>query len=179
MVRWCHHFTINILFIYLFFLSLRASIASIRLVYWWWFPAVLDIILQRGWTTVRYVYCQVWWGCNVCRQWRAVDMAAAMRHLNRISLISPKWSSQLEVFPNYLTHISQTKRLIPLFFPESRRWSLLSFQTYTGFYGFLWFIWWFSFLQQYHVLDIAALKLLWRCQRRHRRQITRSNSQKA
>ena len=70
---------------------------------------------------MRYVYCQVWWGCNVCRQWRAVVTAAAMRHSNPISLISPKWSSPLEAFPNYLTIISWTGRLIPFFFSESRR----------------------------------------------------------
>lgn len=65
------------------------------------------------------------WGCNVCRQWHAVIMAAVMRHSNPICLIFHKWSSQLEVFPNYLTTISLTTRLILLFLSESCRWSWL------------------------------------------------------
>lgn len=119
MVSWCHHFYHQ--HFKAFFSSLRTYISSIWVVCWWWFHVVLNIIIQCGWTAVRCVYCQVWWGCNVCRRWLAVITAAAMRHSNPISLISPKWSSQLEVFPNYLTTISGTRRLIPLFFPESRR----------------------------------------------------------
>lgn len=64
------------------------------------------------------------WGYNVCWQRGAVVTAAVTCHSNPISPISLKWSSQQEIFPNYLTTISLTTRLKTI---------TTSFQTSTGF----------------------------------------------
>lgn len=98
------------------------------------------------------------WGYNVYWQRRTAVTAAAMRHSNPISPISHKWSSQQEVFPNYLTTISLTTRHIPLRVPKSRRWSRHPSKCRQGFID-IWFIWW---LMSYND-NISLILVHWRC----------------